>query len=88
VIQETLRTPRVSIGTENEEIANVFALEGRKDYTWIMPYVCYLAKGELPKDSREAREVRKNSEWYLMIDGYLFRHGFTHVQYVYHQKII
>jgi len=50
VIQETLRTPRVSIGTENEEIVDVLALKGRKDDIWMMPYVRYLTKGEFPQD--------------------------------------
>jgi len=44
----------------------------------MMSYVRYLAQGELPQDLREAKEVKRNSKQYLMIDGYLFRHGFTH----------
>ena len=78
VIQETLRTTKVSIGTENEEIVNVLVLEGRKDDSWMMSYVHYLAEGELPQYPRETKVVKKNSKWYLMIDGYLFRDGFSH----------
>ena len=42
------------------------------------PYQHYLADGILPLEPREARKIKKNSSKYTLIDGKLFRHGFTH----------
>jgi len=47
--------------------------------TWMTAYQCYLADGILPLDPAEARKVKKNSSKYTLIDGKLFRHGFTHL---------
>ena len=41
------------------------------------PYKSYLADGILPLESTEARKIKKNSSKYTLIDGELFRHGFT-----------
>ena len=46
--------------------------------TWMTAYQCYLADGMLPLDPAEARKIKKNSSKYTIIDGKLFRHGFTH----------
>jgi len=46
--------------------------------TWITPYKLYLAYGILPLESAEARKIKKNSSKYTLIDGELFKHGFTH----------
>jgi len=44
----------------------------------MIPYQCYLADRILPLEPAEARVVKKNSSRYTLIDGNLFRHGFTH----------
>ena len=46
--------------------------------TWMTAYRCHLADGTLPLDPSEDRKVKKNSSKYTIIDGKLFRHGFTH----------
>jgi len=42
------------------------------------PYQCYLADGVLPLEPTEVRKIKKYSSKYTLIDGKLFRHGFTH----------
>jgi len=46
--------------------------------TWITPYQLYLADGVLPVDSTEARKIKKSSNKFTLIDGELYRFGFTH----------
>jgi len=46
--------------------------------TLMTAYQSYLVDGILPLDSAEARKVKINSSKYTLIDGKLFRHGFTH----------
>jgi len=41
-------------------------------------YQRYLTDGALPLDPAEAQKIMKNSSKYTIIDGKLFRHGFTH----------
>jgi len=42
------------------------------------PYKRYLADGILPLEPTEVRKLKKNSTKYTLIDGELFKHGFTH----------
>jgi len=42
------------------------------------PYKRYLVDGVFPLEPMEARKIEKNSSKYTLIDGELFRHGFTH----------
>ena len=42
------------------------------------PYKRYLVDGILPLEPIEAIKIKKNSNKYTLIDGELFRHGFTH----------
>ena len=42
------------------------------------PYKRYLVDGTLPLEPTEARKIKKTSAKYTLIDGELFRHGFTH----------
>ena len=37
-----------------------------------------MADGVLPMDSTEARKIKKNSNRFTLIDGELYRFGFTH----------
>ena len=46
--------------------------------TWITQYQRCLADGLLPLDTMEARKIKKNSSKFTMIDGELYRFGFTH----------
>ena len=46
--------------------------------TWITQYQRCLADGLLPLDPTEARKIKKNSSKFTMIDGELYRFGFTH----------
>ena len=46
--------------------------------TWVTQYQRYLANGLLPFDPAEARKIKKNSSKFTMIDGELYRFGFTH----------
>jgi len=75
--QETLQTPKVSLylvlGVESMQVCMVETGD-----TWMMPYKGYLADGVLPLEPAKSRKVEKNSAKYTLIDGELFRHGFTH----------
>jgi len=46
--------------------------------TWMTPYQCYLADGMLPTEPVEAKMIKKHSSRYTLVDGKLFRHGYTH----------
>jgi len=75
--QETLKTPRVSTYPVLwKESLQVCLVEGGE--TWMTPYKRYLADGILPLEPIEARKIKKNYVKYTLIDGELFRHGFTH----------
>jgi len=58
-----------------EEVVTFFA--GRIANTWITPYQRYLGDDLLPDEPAEAKAVKRNSGKYTMIDGNLFRHGYT-----------
>jgi len=77
--QDTLKTPRIStyVDTlEEERQMQVCALvEGD---TWMTPYRRYLADGALPVEPEEGKKVKRNAARYTLVDGVLFRHGFTH----------
>jgi len=75
--QETLKTPRVNTYPSlGEKSLQVCLVEGGE--TWMTPYKRYLVDGILPLEPTEARKIKKNSAKYTLIDGELFRHGFTH----------
>ena len=77
--QETLRTPSVSaypVSLEEGDPMQVCVVE--EGDTWMTPYRRYLADGILPLESAEAKKIKKNSAKYTLVDGELYRHGFTH----------
>ena len=75
--QETLRRPRVRARpAEKARPMQVFVVH--EPDTWITPYQRYLADGVLPVDSTEARKIKKSSSKFTLIDGELYRFGFTH----------
>jgi len=50
------------------------------------PYRHYLAYGLLPEEPTEAKIVKKNAGRYTLVDGKLFRHGYTHPILVEHPQ--
>ena len=46
--------------------------------TWMTPFRRYLVDGMLPVEHAEAKVVKKNSGRCTLVDGKLFRHGYTH----------
>jgi len=77
VTQETLRTPSVSAYpvVEGEPMQICIVEEGD---TWMTPYMRYLADGMLRLESTKAKKIKRNSAKYTLVDGELFKHGFTH----------
>jgi len=75
--QEMLRTPSVSAYPVSlgDPMQGCVVEEGD---TWMMPYRRYLADGILLLESAEAKKIKKNSAKYTLVDGELYRHGFTH----------
>jgi len=75
--QETVKMPRVSVylvaGEESSQVHQVDTGE-----IWMTPYQRYLVNEVLPLEPTKARKIKKNSNKYTLIDGKLFRHGFTH----------
>ena len=75
--QETLRMPRVRAHPVGEtKMTQVCAIH--EPDTWIPPYQRYMADRVLPVDPKEAKNVKKNSSKFTLIDGELYRFGFTH----------
>jgi len=75
--QETVRTPRVR-ACPAEEVRSMQVCAIHEPDTWITPYQRYLADGVLPVDSTEVRKIKKSSSKFTLIDGELYRFGFTH----------
>ena len=75
--QETLRSPRIrACRGERVNITQVCATH--EPGTWITQYKRCLADGLLLLDPTKARKIKKNSSKFIMIDGELYRFGFTH----------
>jgi len=78
--QETLRTPNVSaylVLVGEGDPMQVCAVE--EGDTWMTPYKRYLADRILPVELEEGKKIKRNSAKYTLLDGELFRHGFTHL---------
>jgi len=45
---------------------------------WMTTYQRYLADGMLPTEHVKPKVIKKNSGRYTLVDGKLFRHGYTH----------
>jgi len=77
--QETAGAPSVRVYAASPtegDFMQVCALE--EGDTWMTPYRRYLADGTLPAEPEEGKKVKRNSARYTLVDGMLFRHGFTH----------
>ena len=74
VIKETLTTPRVnsSSGFEVMTLGSVSPSQ-----SWMTPIKAFLADGILPTDAVEAQRLKKCSARFTLIDGHLFRFGFS-----------
>jgi len=78
--QETLRTPSVSaypVSVGEGDPIQVYVVE--EGDTWMTPYKRYLADGILSLDPEEGKKIKINSAKDTLLDGELFRHGFTHL---------
>ena len=72
-----MKTPRVNRYSVAREIASqIYQVESGE--TWMTPYQRYLADVVLPIEPAKAQKIKKNSSKYTLIDGKIFRHGFTH----------
>ena len=76
--QDTQRAPRISMyaGVPEGEQMQVCVLT--RGGTWMTPYKRYLADRTLPVEPEEGKKVKRNAASYTLVDGMLFRHGFTH----------
>ena len=75
--QETLRTPSVGAYPVSQEDPMLVCAVEEWD-TWMTPYRHYLVDGILPLEPAEGKKIKRNSAKYTLVDGELFRHGFTH----------
>ena len=77
--QDTLKMPRISTYAdtpkEGRQMQVCALAEGD---TWMTQYRRYLADGVLPAEPEEGKKVKWNAARYTLVDGVLFRHGFTH----------
>ena len=77
--QDTLKAPRIGTYADTPEggrHAQICALaEGD---TRMTPYRRYLADGALLAEPEKGKKVKRNTARYTLVDGVLFRHGFTH----------
>lgn len=81
VIRETLIAPRVASKEPAVDITtHVNSIETASteiSSSWMTPYITYLVDGQLPRDPEEASIIKKNATRYTLIDGRLFRFGFS-----------
>jgi len=80
IIRETLAAPRVSSkepATDMRADVNSVIVASSEISSWMTPYIAYLSKGRVPQDPEEASIIRKNVTRYTLIDGRLFRFGFS-----------
>ena len=79
LIQDMTRAPSISVypaSPEEEDPMRVCFLE--EGDTWMTPYRHYIADEILPAEPEEGKKIKRNSARYTLVDGVLFRHGFTH----------
>jgi len=77
--QETLRTPNVSAYPVSLGEGDPMQVCTAEEWdTWKTLYRCYLVDGILPMEPKEGKKIKRNSAKYTLVDGELFRHGFTH----------
>jgi len=74
VIKETLVKPSVDT---LDGIAVMILSNRVASYSWMAPIKAYLADGILPTDSEEAKRIQRHSSRYTLLDGHLFRFGYS-----------
>jgi len=74
VIKETLTSPRVDSSNESR-IMNLDRVPPSE--SWINPIRSYIADGVLPTNEDEAQRIKRSSSRYTLVDGHLFRFGFS-----------
>jgi len=73
IIPETLISPGVEMGDN----CQILAIQVTSKDNWMTPIKRYIVDGQLPGDNEEASQIRKSSSRYVLIDGNLFRHGYS-----------
>jgi len=71
--------PSISVypaSPEEEDPMQVCALE--EGDMWMTPYRRYIADGILRAEPEEGKKIKLNFARSTLVDGALFRHGFTH----------
>jgi len=77
--QDTLKMPRISTYADTpEEGRQMQVCALAEGDTWMTPYRRYLVDGALLVEPEEGKKVKRNAARYTLVDGVLFRHGFTH----------
>ncbi|KAL0434158.1 UNVERIFIED_CONTAM: hypothetical protein Slati_2750100 [Sesamum latifolium] len=61
---------------ERKQIEGVFVGENLTS-TWTTPIVRFLTDGVLPEDSKEAGKIKLRSARFVLIDGNLYKRGFS-----------
>ena len=69
IIQETLQTPTIDV----EEIM----AEEEEEPNWMTPYKNFLIRGVLPPNEDKARRLKWKANYYVILDGELFKRGLT-----------
>ncbi|GKV09092.1 hypothetical protein SLEP1_g20639 [Rubroshorea leprosula] len=67
---EELSSPSIS----EEEILKI---EEEEEETWMNPIKRYLSNGDLPKDKKEAKKVKRKATWYTILGDHLYRRSYT-----------
>ena len=72
-----MKTPKISVcPVVGKMSSQVYQVESGENLMTL--YQHYLADDVLTLEPAEARKIKKNSSKYTLIDGKMFRHGFTH----------
>ncbi|MCI27203.1 protein NYNRIN-like, partial [Trifolium medium] len=71
LIQETLSKPSI------EKAPEAFLICDINNGSWMTPVYQYLNTGILPDDKKEAAKVKRRACAYVILDGKLYRRGFS-----------
>jgi len=79
LIQDTARAPCIrTYAASPGEGRSIQVCAVEEGDTWMTRYRQYLADGILPAEPEEGKKIKRNATRYTLVDGILFRHGFTH----------
>ncbi|MCI37769.1 hypothetical protein A2U01_0058995, partial [Trifolium medium] len=71
LIQETLMKPSI------EKAPEVFLICDVNNNSWMTPVLHFLNIGKLPDDKKEVAKVKRRACAYVILDGKLYRRGFS-----------